>query len=241
MPTPTLQWGRNFIVAEIAASHRAATRSLRASMGPQLYRCGNDTLYLDAHQNHRCFNGAATLSLRKLYQVTTRRTTLACFNGAATLSLRKSGRLLSLTLPSVASMEPQLYRCGNGSTTSCGSWNSPSFNGAATLSLRKFNVSLTAEPTAFRLQWGRNFIVAEILDAGCGFFSLADASMGPQLYRCGNHSCDNLAFSIHRSLQWGRNFIVAEIYFLPMGKLREEHASMGPQLYRCGNKPLEPH
>ena len=36
------------------------------------------------------------------------------------------------------------------------------------------------------LQWGRNFIVAEILTVFHALFHLTHASMGPQLYRCGN-------------------------------------------------------
>ena len=85
----SLQWGRNFIVAEMpqplqGCSHTpsfngAATLSLRksvpdsvhddrggpASMGPQLYRCGNETWRPTSIRQCISFNGAATLSLRK--------------------------------------------------------------------------------------------------------------------------------------------------------------------------------
>ena len=61
-------------------------------------------------------------------------------------------------------MGPQLYRCGN-----------------------TYRVSLV-EPAIVGLQWGRNFIVAEI--QGC-----------------------KVDIIKHEMLQWGRNFIVAEIHF----------------------------
>ena len=60
------------------------------------------------------------------------------------------------------------------------------------------------------LQWGRNFIVAEI-DDDC--FITMDGKV----------------------LQWGRNFIVAEIGIGSREALDQARASMGPQLYRCGN------
>ena len=92
-----LQWGRNFIVAEMSWNQPARVGVILASMGPQLYRCGN------------CTRGCP------------RGTTCTCFNGAATLSLRKrhTGYLCPLRKP-VASMGPQLYRCGNGRCRSPG-------------------------------------------------------------------------------------------------------------------------
>ena len=160
----------------------------------------------------QCFNGAATLSLRKLpLELCHLTLTLelqwgrnfivaetGClpdlcrchapgFNGAATLSLRKwrpaQNACLSL---SCASMGPQLYRCGNSSSRRPRANGTCSFNGAATLSLRKW------------------------LDQFCDDHSVDVASMGPQLYRCGNYR--------------------------PNAGLAFKHsASMGPQLYRCGN------
>ena len=111
-----------------------------------------------------------------------------CFNGAATLSLRK------LTSAKLVALNRIL-----------------SFNGAATLSLRKFQFDIN---TAIPQQ---------------------SASMGPQLYRCGN-LLDCVSHGDHTiRLQWGRNFIVAEIQHKPSKKNPSEIASMGPQLYRCGN------
>ena len=39
-----------------------------------------------------------------------------------------------------------------------------------------------------------------------------DASMGPQLYRCGNDSSVGSVIGLYSALQWGRNFIVAETH-----------------------------
>ena len=64
------------------------------------------------------------------------------------------------------------------------------------------------------------------------------ASMGPQLYRCGNVMSPLAALASMDLLQWGRNFIVAET--IPsVHTVRHRHnASMGPQLYRCGNRAV---
>ena len=115
MAVAQLQWGRNFIVAEMRPRRRDASRyhtasmrpqlyrcgnlsagavllySLgRASMGPQLYRCGNRYPLPGCRPSVHSFNGAATLSLRKFHTSGTAGRTSPCFNGAATLSLRKS-------------------------------------------------------------------------------------------------------------------------------------------------------
>ena len=63
-----------------------------------------------------------------------------------------------------ASMGPQLYRCGNEPTLTRRSNGVKSFNGAATLSLRKCRADYRRRVSGLSwLQWGRNFIVAEIL------------------------------------------------------------------------------
>ena len=85
-----LQWGRNFIVAETGYTLTPADPTIGASMGPQLYRCGNYPVTHPFAQEQIRFNGAATLSLRKLGAGAARRRGLAA-----------------------ASMGPQLYRCGN--------------------------------------------------------------------------------------------------------------------------------
>ena len=87
------------------------------------------------------------------------------------------------------------------------------FNGAATLSLRKQKILIgQGYERLAALQWGRNFIVAETRRRSDIAGSIGLASMGPQLYRCGNMP--------YRDTALERGFL----------------ASMGPQLYRCGNK-----
>ena len=210
-PFGGLQWGRNFIVAETSCLPSRGLSIRRASMGPQLYRCGNQPPThgksakaaalqwgrnfivaetsrppMGNQQRQQRFNGAATLSLRKLRGSGVDLTSFLCFNGAATLSLRK----------------PPLCPCR------LDGWSC--FNGAATLSLRK----LPAYTAPYRDRY---------------------ASMGPQLYRCGNFLPTLLRIVIDM-LQWGRNFIVAETYQYPDGEGGVMSASMGPQLYRCGNE-----
>ena len=133
-----LQWGCNFIVTERSRRRRPHLGNIAsmgpqlyhygkvvlecvqrvrclASMGPQLYRYGKGTRTSGATTSLRCFNGAATLSLRK-YGWCSRPAWGHCsFNGAATLSLRKYG------------------------WCSRPAWGHCSFNGAATLSLRKLS------------------------------------------------------------------------------------------------------
>ena len=69
---------------------------------------------------------------------------------------------------------------------------------------------VTATPELPMLQWGRNFIVAEI-------GSLANLQLSENV------------------LQWGRNFTVAEIHRGNRSRKARHLASMGPQLYRCRN------
>ena len=59
-------------------------------------------------------------------------------------------------------MGPQLYRCGNLVNILETTHDAISFNGAATLSLRKFQTVSIVVLVSQMLQWGRNFIVAEI-------------------------------------------------------------------------------
>ena len=235
----SLQWGRNFIVAETGHLHELADRDVAASMGPQLYRCGNSPPQVVRAARHRASMGP---------------------------QLYRCGNLQSATWHCTgrahASMGPQLYRCGNtaGSGihragphrlqwgrnfivaetrqskkrntrrqwrfngaatlslrkhTSCGQTprrQAPCFNGAATLSLRKrLADSPRLRPTNW-LQWGRNFIVAETRTENLMPWLCWDASMGPQLYRCGNTASACETSLARLALQWGRNFIVAETH-----------------------------
>ena len=93
---------------------------------------------------------------------------------------------------------------------------------------------MTLDDFTQELQWGHNFIVVEMPARRFHRWHKINASMGPQLYRCGNLIVP-IVFDTIRPLQWGHNFIVVEI----ANKLSLEYyllrASMGPQLYRCGN------
>ena len=90
----TLQWSRNFIVAEITdqSLNQYNDSCKHASMEPQLYRCGNLGYKFRGHDNmppllqwSRNFIVAEIdLGVRRVGQL------VNCFNGAATLSLRKS-------------------------------------------------------------------------------------------------------------------------------------------------------
>ena len=211
-------------------------------MGPQLYRCGNFLFAAAYCIQDIGFNGAATLSLRKLYpshckaairiglqwgrnfivaETAQAPPPLARpgpgFNGAATLSLRKRSP--------VASGGATASQCFNGAATlslrkrwsgsPCICRGLRGFNGAATLSLRKLFRDGYLFILDKELQWGRNFIVAEtgriLFGRVCG---KCFASMGPQLYRCGNCSRKISCTVESASLQWGRNFIVAETRLL---------------------------
>ena len=135
----TLQWGRNFIVAEIHRHRDWNPIRSDASMGPQLYRCGNFYTSFSSQSRRASFNGAATLSLRKY-----------------------DPPHLTILLSETASMGPQLYRCGNHHHSCRRSRTWHRFNGAATLSLRKWGRDFPELYDKYLLQWGRNFIVAEI-------------------------------------------------------------------------------
>ena len=70
---------------------------------------------------------------------------------------------------------------------------------------------MTSMGITAKLQWGRNFIVAEICSRDVPLIHVIAASMGPQLYRCGNAIKTGATIAVGIKLQWGRNFIVAEM------------------------------
>ena len=103
-----------------------------------------------------------------------------------------------------------------------------------------------------KLQWGRNFIVAEMrarvparMCRFCRFNGAATlslrkwiraaytvyhgthASMGPQLYRCGNSQGWRDTYEGKHTLQWGRNFIVAEILAEALSAIVKEMLQWG--------------
>ena len=138
----------------------------------------------------------------------------------------------------LASMGPQLYRCGNTSSSpantasimcfngaatlslrkptrsSCGCRGDRCFNGAATLSLRKRTHRITCNAHCLAI-WRHASMGPQLYRCGnvrrrtlC--VTWIYASMGPQLYRCGNPTLKRHLYTPHGQLQWGRNFIVAE-------------------------------
>ena len=153
-----------------------------------------------------CFNGAATLSLRKHRAATLAQKARTRFNGAATLSLRKR-----------IEMQIDYY------TAFC-------FNGAATLSLRKPFQACNHPVQYPLLQWGRNFIVAETtclltpftMTCFNGAATLSLRKLEEPFQRESFNGAATLSLRKHLQtscmlqerneplLQWGRNFIVAE-------------------------------
>ena len=185
-----LQWGRNFIVAEIIRAYRmaqstmhsfngAATLSLRKSFLDCPY-----TFFVSALQWGRNFIVAEIRSLIRAHH-----TTRLCFNGAATLSLRKSVR--------------------HGTASPC---TVIRFNGAATLSLRKYTLTLSSIMHRSYASMGPQLYRCGNPQVPCPSQGQNRASMGPQLYRCGNDTVLGRTVAPLALLQWGRNFIVAEIW-----------------------------
>ena len=65
LPGELLQWGHNFTVAEMPIVRIENYTHTQASMGPQLYSCGNNVKLWQGRAESRSFNGATTLQLRK--------------------------------------------------------------------------------------------------------------------------------------------------------------------------------
>ena len=112
--------------------------------------------------------------------------------------------------PDLASMGPQLCSCGNGMAKDrCGG-------------------------VCQRLQWGRNFAVAETRHAGQGGYEAAQLQWGRN-FAVAETRIARLSGVGHVLLQWGRNFAVAETVPHFRHGLLDFVASMGPQLCSCGN------
>ena len=108
------------------------------------------------------------------------------------------------------------------------------FNGAATLSLRKRPGGICPVDNGKASMGPQLYRCGNLEKIQKGYYPVL-ASMGPQLYRCGNSILMVLLIEIGGLLQWGRNFIVAETRDRPGKGEGPGGASMGPQLYRCGN------
>ena len=112
-----------------------------------------------------------------------------------------------------ASMGPQLYRCGNmlRPSPTCELLSRTLQWGRNFIVAEMLDCGIKRYASSPKLQWGRNFIVAEIAGNRRRLWLISNASMGPQLYRCGNALPGFACPCGSNRLQWGRNFIVAEI------------------------------
>ena len=186
-PAAMLQWGRNLFVAECIRGVLDTAHNHQASMGPQLVRCGMCTRWYWRCSIRRCFNGAATCSLRNVNLRNFSNTHRESFNGAATCSLRNENAQYE--------QQPQSQR---------------RFNGAATCSLRNGHSALLRYFPDLQLQWGRNLFVAECTIAPRVSGSLCwSLQWGRNLFvaECSNSQWAGMT---DEELQWGRNLFVAE-------------------------------
>ena len=158
-------------------------------MGPQLYRCGNEVIWAStAYAATSGFNGAATLSLRKRSG--------GLSNALTATPWLQWGRnfIVAETAASGGS-----YTCtgglqwGRNFIVAETRYATPTMSRVSALQWgRNFIVAETwlhdrgDVRGVFTLQWGRNFIVAETRRRRGNIPGHFQASMGPQLYRCGN-------------------------------------------------------
>ena len=190
-----LQWGRNFIVAETGARRSQTGFKCRASMGPQLYRCGDPTAIITPVTTPAMLQWGRNFIVAETSRLEIRvpSTSYALQWGRNFIVAETDSSRNNLHQPHRASMGPQLYRCGDGGLSTRPYLPLKSFNGAATLSLRRRHGNTAC------------------------LWSSRKASMGPQLYRCGDGSSITQYRSRHCVLQWGRNFIVAETFDVASG------------------------
>ena len=208
---------------------------LKASMGPQLYRCGNNPYpgkkggWSWGLQWGRNFIVAETARWAAVPSPAP-----SCFNGAATLSLRKptcrkagctSGRMLQwgrnfivaetrqhlrrLLHSSQASMGPQLYRCGNLPHAAACPGQGNGFNGAATLSLRK-HAGCYADIVPYdRFNGAATLSLRKLCVCMTAMCSISMLQWGRNFIVAETWPKERPFWNTDK-LQWGRNFIVAE-------------------------------
>ena len=228
-------------------------------MGPQLYRCGNQSVTASPRSSLSCFNGAATLSLRKPISIcgsTDPLTTLqwgrnfivaeTCFSplnrtechwlqwGRNFIVAETSSPLTPLLSAVVASMGPQLYRCGN--VTSPPYWAQRDYASMGPQLYRCGNGLLLIHLNlSLHASMG-----PQLYRCGNDLYVVRvvprpGASMGPQLYRCGNVFLDPRRGYPGPRFNGAATLSLRKLRLAPITLLRHRHASMGPQLYRCGN------
>ena len=251
-----LQWGRDFAVAE-SKDGTGPARSHRCFNGAATSQSRNradqaaELLHLD------CFNGAATSQSRNLARRQRIRRQATCFNGAATSQSRNrsprrcgccrglwrfNGAATSQSRnPCRRRSSPSHRRCFNGAATS----QSRNRRGGdrqadrctASMGPRLRSRGIIRErpgcpKTRYKLQWGRDFAVAESRPGGprrggdrgfngaatsqsrnppmgCQPGGAGSASMGPRLRSRGILTKLRAVTGLSK-LQWGRDFAVAE-------------------------------
>ena len=207
-----LQWGRSFSAAEIKRAWSVAIipdENFNGAAAFQLRKSFGRSRRTDPSSPD--FNGAAAFQLRKFPRFEFRGQQLCGTSmGPQLFSCGNASSPAPCACPCAASMGPQLFSCGNlggfGSRQhaiaasmgpqlfSCGNrhclpWMKCAprcFNGAAAFQLRKYTIMARIALADIPLQWGRSFSAAEI-DTPTAAPTLANqASMGPQLFSCGN-------------------------------------------------------
>ena len=130
--------------------------------------------------------------------------------GAATCSLRNGLFTAVCIACRLASMGPQLVRCGMQYQGQEDAQYRTAFNGAATCSLRNDDTWECICPAFRYASMGPQLVRCGMLVRLCLVPLPAGASMGPQLVRCGMKAIPSLAYLSSSALQWGRNLFVAE-------------------------------
>ena len=136
------------------------------------------------------------------------------FNGATSFQTWKFEREPPITGSRSASMGPRLFRRGNEVHGAIHAPIPDSFNGATSFQTWKFCIAVLWDPDLRRFNGATSFQTWKCGGGGGSPFFRYVASMGPRLFRRGNHCC----------VICGR---------------KDTLASMGPRLFRRGNpRPL---
>jgi len=109
-----------------------------------------------------------------------------CFNGAAAFQLRKYGARFNMP------------------------WSTKWLQWGRSFSAAEIRASIREDSQKEALQWGRSFSAAEMQARSGAIRAGGKASMGPQLFSCGNRSMALLC-GAQVALQWGRSFSAAEM------------------------------
>ena len=168
-----LQWGREFLLAEISVSAELLRVKLWASMGPRVFARGNATPKRRCGGRRWASMGPRVFARGNSAPARKRRPSPMGFNGAASFCSRKSRHVGRHGKPADASMGPRVFARGNDIKT--------------------------AETDYDRLlQWGREFLLAEIALLAKPY------GIGPQERRF-ERLCYGVLFSVRLSLETSGN------------------------------------